>query len=389
MIISLILIGINLTLGAMTNTNLIKLVGELNNKNSSIFADVNKCTPKEKIMNLDKAYDLRLRKLYEYQEVCNSFVVDRLMIFTTMPNSSISAHHMADDMANTLKEFNKYGVKPIVIIEPENAWGLVDFKEFNSGFYDDWIKDYFKDLKQQGITSEQMGMWVPFPEANIPTWNKDGATPAIFSDIVNKYAEILKSVYPNTKVSILLNSATYDNTDYDWEYGEYVSLLPYIKGIKPGLVDSFGLQGFPWIPTNGSTSQSLVDPSQYLNYKLAVEAAKSLNVHNIWINTGTFSEKYTGDKNKTAGLTYIQRKQILDETIDAVKELQSSGFNVSVNLFSENKSDTSEQTNWSYWSDYKNKNNLNATVFKDFVNKAYENNISLSLYDSYHIPNEH
>lgn len=348
--------------------------------------NVDKCSNEVEIKDLSKAQDLRLRKLSEYQTICKSLASQKLMIFIEMPNDNIVAKTEAKKLAVTLKEFSKYKITPVVIIEPNTKWGLVDFLEFNTGFYDAWIKTFFATLKSEGIKDDQMGIWVPFPEANIPTWNKAGSTPHDFALAVNKYVKIMRSEFPNTHASILLNSATYDVADYDWAYGEYISLLPFVKDIEPGLINSFGLQGLPWIPAKNSPSNSLTDPSQYLNYLQATEAAEKLGVKEIWFNTGTFGAKYTQDSTKLVIIDHLVRKTILDGVLSEAQKAQDRGFKVWINLFSENKSDTPETTDWSYWHNTKVLNTKEQSIFKDFIAELNQNKIGVSFYDSYPEP---
>ena len=376
----MIAFGSSVTFQAITNRSLFQTV------QSAVFPPesedlplAGQCTTKPPI-DLSQTQEPHLRKLAEYQQVCQSFVTDRLMIFTEMPNSDVKAVEMADKMAATLNEFDRYGITPVVIVEPNTAWGLIDFLEFKSGFYDDWIETYFRQLKRQGVNTSQLGIWVPFPEANIPTWNKGNATPQDYGMVVNQYIALMKRYYPNSRHSLLLNSATYDNTDFDWAYGEYISLMPYVEKVTPGSVESFGLQGFPWMPRKQSISNPLIKPAEYLNYLLAHEAAQQLQVKEIWFNTGTFAAKYTNQPEQQVGMDYLTRKHVLDQVIDQAVKLQQRGYVVWINLFAEDKSNTAEATDWSYWHD-PTENQQNQAVFKHFVRQLNQHQIGLSLFD--------
>ncbi|MDD5083652.1 MAG: hypothetical protein PHT88_01775 [Candidatus Moranbacteria bacterium] len=343
-----------------------------------------RCSDREKITDLESASDPHLLKLSEYQAVCDSFVTDRIMLFTDMPKDKNGAVESAKKMAETLKEFSRFHVTPIVVVEPVNEWGLIDFKEFGTGFYDKWITAYFKAIKAEGVTDDMMGIWVPFPEANLPYWNHENATPKDFSVIVNKYLGTLKKEFPQAKGSVLLNSATYDNEDFNWESGEYVSLVPYVSGIKKGLVDSFGIQGFPWAPPAGSERVGLFDAREYLNARLAMEAADTLEVKDIWFNTGSFSSKYTLDEKMTIAVDPGKRKDVLNGILSEVISAQKKGYSVWLNIFAENKSQLAEATDWSYWSDTDQASDLNRSVFVDFMVKAKDIDIPVSLFDVRH-----
>lgn len=334
------------------------------------------CRP-EAAINLQGTTSKYMQKLSEYQVLCDSKVADKYMIFTSMPNSRDSAKALASQIAPELKAMKEAGVTPIVIVEPITGWGLIDFAEFNTGFYDAWINDYFSSLGQLGITDESIGVWVPFPEANLPYWNRRNATPKDFAQIVNRYLSIYKEKYPKGKASVLLNSATYDSDDFDWERGDYASLLPYVSEIKPGLVDSFGLQGFPWSPPATRDGNGIFDPREFLNSQLAVEAAQKLGVKEIWFNTGIFATKYAQDDQKRVTITAAKRKDVSFGIVNEMNRAKELGYSVWVNIFAEDKSKVAEATDWSYLfagSDHQQ-------VFHDFVRRLQESNIGISLYD--------
>ncbi len=342
------------------------------------------CGETKKIENLDKSNNVQLRKLAEYQTVCNGNPVARLMLFADMPNSEPDATAKAKKIATILKEFNQYGVSPLVVLEPITDWGAVDFKEFRNGFYDAWLTAYFTTLKQEGITDEQMGMWVPFPEANLPYWNHQNSKPDDFAANVTKTITIQKNIFPKSKASVMLNSATYENDDFDWRRGEYVSLLPYLKDIPKGLIDSFGLQGLPWMPAANQPGGGVADANEYLSYKLADEAAKQLGVQSIWFNTGTFGRKYTLDAERTITVMPEQRKDILSGVLVQAKKLRDQGYVVAVNLFAEDKSRTEEATDWAYWPEGKPKTTPDSAVFADFVRELKRGQVDLWLFDTHH-----
>lgn len=325
--------GINITLGALTGKdfrNFEYFFGS--DKNPSLFESDQFCSVKSRIPGLEQSEDPELQALYTIEEACQSFASNQMMFFTTMPNSIGNAQDLARSMSNKLREFSKYNIKPLVIIEPETQWGLIDFTEFGQGFYDPWIEEYFKSLKQLGVSDEIMGTWVPFPEANLPYWNRSNSTPKDFGIIVNKYLGALRKYFPAAKTSILLNSATYESDDFDWANGDYLSLVPYVEKIEPGLVDSFGLQGFPWVGVAGSNSRKILNPSEYLNFKLAVEAVEKMGVKKIWFNTGTFAAKYTNDPDSVIYIDANTRKQLLLGVIDEARRLVNLGYEVSINI---------------------------------------------------------
>ncbi|HWZ65860.1 MAG TPA: hypothetical protein VNX65_03610 [Patescibacteria group bacterium] len=342
------------------------------------------CGMGQKLIGLEGSSEPHLKKLAEYQQVCGTNPASRLMVFTDMPNSDSVAVDNATKMAKTLKDMAGAGVKALVVLEPVTNWGAVDFNEYRNGFYDVWLDTYFKTLKQSGITDEQMGMWVPFPEANLPYWNHQNSKPDDFAANVTKTVILQKKYFPNSKASVMLNSATYANDDFDWRRGEYISLVPYLKTIPKGLIDSFGYQGLPWAPPSNQPGVGVMDANEYLNTKIAIESANQLGVKSIWLNTGTFGRKYTLDPEKTVVFTAEQRKDILAGVQTQAKTLRDQGYSVAVNLFAEDKSGTQEATDWSYWANGQPKKSPDSVIFADFVSDLHREHIDFWLFDQIH-----
>lgn len=348
----------------------------LSSKTSEIKALSGHCRP-ESAADLNNATSKYIQKLNQYQQLCSSKVADKYMIFTSMPNSKTNAEDLARRISPELKAMRDAGVQPVVIVEPTTEWGLIDFTEFASGFYDAWIKDYFSALKKEGLSDKDMGIWVPFPEANLPYWNRRNATPKDYAQIVNRYTTEYKRQFPQAKASILLNSATYESDDFDWAKGDYLSLLPYVSDIKPGLIDSFGLQGFPWSPPATQQGNGIFDAREFLNSQLAIEAARKLGVKEIWFNTGTYVAKYAQDDEKRVSITASKRKDVSYGIVNEVGRAQEAGFSVWVNIFAEDKSRVAEATDWSYMSHGQD----HQQVFFDLVNRLNSTGIGISLYD--------
>ena len=179
----------------------------------------------------------------------------------------------------------------------------------------------------------------------------------------------------------MLDSETYPTIN-SWSDGAYVSLLPYVQGIPKGLLDSFGLQGFPWAGPANSTDDPIYNPKVYLRTDLAAAAAHTLGVNNIWFNTGTFHQMYTNNAAQTITATPVQRQAMLDGVISQAKTLQSQGFTVDVHLFAENKATTSEAIDWSYWQTQPPMIPQDSAVLTTFIHDLAGANIPLWLFDS-------
>lgn len=349
---------------------------------NNISLEVTACSNNKKNIT-NKPVAAELQALQVLETYCQSSASTTLMLFTSMPNSDETAKRMALTMSDTLKEFAKYNIRPLVIIEPDTTWGLIDFREFGTGFYNEWLNEYFKQLKGYGITDEQMGIWVPFPEANLPHWNSNNSKPDQIGKNITIYVTILKQYFPTAHTSVLLNAASYPSDDFNWENGAYTSLIPYIKSIPEGLVDSFGIQGFPWqSPATSERELKISDPYAFLGPDLAIEAAKYLKVSHIWLNTGTYKTKYAQNPSMAVTVEAKNRASILSAILQQASYIKTKGFIVSVNIFAENKAKTPEATDWSYW-DVSQGLILNdhAAIFLQFLAEADKQNIPLWYFD--------
>ena len=336
-----------------------------------------KCTNKRPL-TLDVT-DPHLQALDGYQSACSSFVTNKLMIFTGFSGNTTDADENATTIAQKLKLFHKSGVSPLVIAEPYVGADLMSYKAYLTGDYDAGMERFFQQLKSHGVTDEMMGTWVPFPESNTPSWNNKDTEPKDFALCVNKYLNKLKQFFPNAKGSVLLNATTYDPNDAGWENGDYISFSEYVDQLDRKLVTSFGVQGFPWMTNAQQTKRTIFKASEFLQSDLAIGAAQILRTRDIWINTGTFAGKYTNDPAKTVHLSLNERKAILEDILTVAKNIrdyQQNEYRVSINLFAEDKSHTNEATDWSYFHDIDS-----TTVLKDFLAKANQADVPISLYD--------
>lgn len=304
--------------------------------------------------------------------------IARTSFFVPTPTTLEEAHEYANSVSDYLKKYDRLKLRPIVFLEPRNAKGNLDLNRYTNGAYDKALDSYFAELKTAGVTNEMMGIWVILPEGNMPIWSS--VDPEIFQSVVIKTIVIKKKYFPTSQTSLMLDSQTYKSAT-DWSSGQYMSLLPYVKAIPKGLVDSFGLQGFPWAEPANEGSNRQFEPKTYLRADLAIEAAQKLGVNNMWLNTGTFSRMYTHDTSKMVDVTASERQVMLDEVILIAKDIKKQGFDISVHLFAEDKSSDEEGTNWSYLHGQPS-NEANLTVFNTFVMNAQQAGIPLWLFSS-------
>ncbi len=321
-----------------------------------------------------------IRKLAEYEKLCKGAVVDRLMLFTAMPYSEDEALTFAKDFAKQLAEMARFDVEPLVVFEP-NALSPTGLQDVDKTTYKNIITRYYRTLEAEGVSEEQMGTWVLFPEANTPIWRLTDAQ--LFKRNVTTVASAQKDVFPASEVSIMLNGVSYPDNDTSWSKGEVTSLLPYVTGLEPGLIDSVGLQGFPHVgPKSNNRDVVLPDPERFLPVDFAAEIAQDLDVSNIWLNTGTFKRTHTDSPAAEVSLTSEQRQSLLRGITSQADRLKSQSFSVSINIFAEDKSLSSENTDWSYWQPDNVMTSPDGKVLDMFIRTLRDKDIGFSLYDN-------
>ena len=340
-----------------------------------------RCSNRPAIKGLENVKDPQLRKLAKYQQLCHSAVTTHLMVFTQIPKDGNEATSMGKAMAGTLQEFDKFNITPLIIVEPTSDSNNLDWAQLKNGAYNAAIGAYFQTIRSQGIAPAQTGVWVPLPEPNLPYWARGNTTPEDFAVIVNNYLSIAQQSFPGLEGSVMLNSATYSADDFDWANGEYISLVPYVKSLNPLFVRSVGLQGFPWMPPANKGGAGIFDASEFLSSKLVKEAADTMKTKDIWFNTGTFSAKYTDDPSRQTHVSPERRTDVLNGTLIQATTLKKQGYHVSINLFSQDKSNASEATNWSYFNDSSVTTSPASPVFANFAARLNTNGIPLWLFD--------
>ena len=384
-LMTVILLFSLMTLSLSINQSLVSLVGDyLFGKDDRVMAQIKKdqlvhCNKQPPLPFSSEEDDSHVVKLKEYQDVCKSFVTNKLMIFVGFPKTTETAQADAEAVAKKLLLLNQAGVTPIVVAEPYTPDGALSYRDFMNGRYDQALEIYFARIKEIGITDQMMGTWVPFPESNTPSWNNKDTEPKDFATCVNKYLGVLKSQFKDAKTSILLNATTYDPNDLEYNNGDYLDLSPYVEDIDKSLVSSLGIQGFPWMSNATVKRRTLFNATEFLQPDLAIAAARELHTRDIWFNTGSFASKYANDPRKKVTVSINDRKAVLSgilEVANSVQNYQQNGYRVSINLFSEDKSKTAEATDWSYFQDVDTK-----TILKEFLSQASDQEIPISLYD--------
>lgn len=354
-------------------------------KNSEIAGEVEKqsglnfCNSMEKIEGLSNSQSNNLKKLAQYQELCDSFVSNKMMFFSSFTSSRSTAERIGERIGNEILEYQKFGIVPIIVLEPADDAGYVSLRAIAEGEYQNEIEFMFKKILDTGVDPQLEQIWIPYPEINTPTWNKQGFSVGDFGKMIRDFDWAMKVASPNSKMGILLNSKSYNNPGAKWENGEYASFGPYLEKIPQGSVDFLVVQGFPW--TSGADQQeeiSLLDPHDFIKPDLIVEAAKKLEVGEIWINTGTFRKIYADDSKKEKQMSAEARKQILTAIINVGREIKDKGFLTRIHLFAQDKSTDKEAVDWSY--SLGTKNEHEKALF-DFIWGVYDSGLEFSVFD--------
>ena len=368
--ITAVILGISIALFALVT------FGEVRTYGDQVAKDCGNGKPAH--TQLIKSAHPALKKLAQYEHLCKGAVVDQLMVFLPMPTTSAEATSFADDAAGTLREFSKHGIAPLVLFEPSQTIPTV-LRDMRSGHYDDILKQYYQRLHSHSVTSSQMGTWVLFPEANTPVWGN--TDPDLFQANVTKVATLQKQYFPTSNISILLNSRSHPSDDSDWNKGQVTSLVPYLDHLPKGLLDSFGYQGFPsQSAANAATLYSSLQPGEYLPVAIAQQAVDTLGVSKVWLNTGTYATMYASQPSQIVHQSPQQRRVALQGVLDQALAIRRAA--VSVNIFAEDKSDTAEAVDWSYWHGRTADQSPDTRVLTDFIATLQQKKVGFSLYDN-------
>ncbi len=365
-----ILLTAEVVLYELTGSGIIR-----NNKHNifNISKDEEKCTDTQPPQRPATTND-QLVVVQNYEKACKSAFIDDMMLFTNMPVSNEVAQKLADSVTTKLVEFDRFGIKPIIIVEPDSEWGLVDFNEFANGLYDEWTDAYYAKLKANGIKDTQLGMIIPFPEPQQEFWNNN-KDPDDFAKSVNRYFKIVRKYFPNVQSGILLDSQVSEKNNSQ--------LIAYTRLIDVGIIDVVGLQGFPWHPqSEDDKRQPVITANKFAPASMLEEVAESLKVKDVLINTGTYRHRKAGEGGNIA-ISSSERKQTLDSIVDQTNILLRDGYNVTINIFAENKLSDKEGVNWSYWDNknFNDKQSTHANLFTEFVKELKQKNVKISLFD--------
>jgi hypothetical protein len=296
---------------------------------------------------------------------------DSNMLFIDMPRDPEQAEAKALELAPRLKEYAKYGIKPIVIMEPTYDGGeeMIDLRKLadakHADAYRETLEAYFRTLNWEGIADEQMGRWVLFPEPNIPTWENGVTSAEVFKRNFIPAAQALQTHFREADISVLLERKTYPDGDMDYSNGtaDVAALRRYIDGIPQGLIGSIGFQGYPWDKGD--------KPSNFVDAKTLVDLAGRLGVDRVWLNTGTYHKAQRDGRDVVFSAS--ERRELLEAELKQAEIARKAGREVEVVLFGENK--YPEDADWSY------STGADKASLKDVLQRARRANIPVSFFD--------
>jgi hypothetical protein len=281
-------------------------------------------------------------------------------------------------MANIMNEYAQAGITPIFVFEPTGDSGnQLDLGRLKNGDYSANMEALFAMIKNdRNVTEDKLGVMIPYPEINTPAFNRANFVPEDLPTMVNIFFDSIRKSYPNVKGGLLLDAKSYD-VDKSWGQGVARSFAPYIVGIKPGYVQTFVLQGFPWASNDASVK--VYDPTVFLPTTITEEAANLLGTKNIWFNTGTARKQY---QSNTVTVTPAERTATFDGIINQATRLQSKGYSVLVHVFAQDKFSMGEGIDWSYI-DNANDGVLSPheSVFRSFLGQAQSHGLKVGLFD--------
>ena len=319
--------------------------------------------------------DPQLQLLEHYE--AETGVEWQMMYFVGFPENEVDARTQATEMAQTLKSWSRAGVSPLVIMEPTFNGGQdnMNLTAFGRGKYDHALNEYFGTLKDLGVTEDQLGTLVPFPEPNTPSWAGGVTDPGLFIHNTTKVADAYHQYFPDAKVSIMLDSQTFlPSPDPNWANGTMNpnALLQYVN-FKAGTIDSFGLQGFTW--------DNKDDPSTFLSGQAAIACARQMGVTHVWFNTGTYSTVNNPNGEGIIMAGDARRAEVLRGVLAQAEDVQRAGLTVDfINIFGQDKLDKS--ANGSGTADYQYADRHELQTLKHFVDAAKAHDIPVTIFDA-------
>jgi hypothetical protein len=316
---------------------------------------------------------VKYEPLERYNQMAGGDFATSVMLFSSTPVGEDEIESVSNRIAAKIKTLSKSNLEVIVVLEPISAsQGKLNFSDIALGKYNNDFVGLMTALKSKGVTNANIGNWIIWPEPNLPDkyWNKPRFESANFGDMFNNFAAPLKAAYPNAKMTILMDTKSYDPSDYDYANGKAVSWSPYLNRVDKSLVTTIGIQGFTWYAKDGS--DKLIDPKQYLPTTLVVEAAQQLGIKSLLVNTGQ-AKAYKSTNGGVVQISDSQRRRINQEVAAQILKLKNYGYETTANFFVEDKIDTPEGIDFSYPTD-------DAAMFRLLINDLNYAKVKIGMF---------
>jgi hypothetical protein len=292
-----------------------------------------------------------------------------MLLNTDFPSNKSMGVTMGQQMVASLIAWHKAGVMPLVVLDPTLNGSSVNMNlnAFKPGsVYYQALSNYFQTIRNAGITTDEMGVWVPFDEPNQPEWYRGIVSPSLFDSNVDNFAANIRAYYPNVNLSIMLDSQTCQTRSPCVTADDYqtynTALKPYLNNLTAADLNSFGMEGFTWTSTDNA--------SQYLNPEVTIDCADQLGLKSVWFNTGTY--QVVDDNNVVTRVTVARRNRVLNSQIfGQMASVEGAGLKVDfVNMFSQNVLGGNWSANYSY--DYSNPTTTTDALkdLKTFITKS-------------------
>jgi hypothetical protein len=281
----------------------------------------------------------------------------RIMVFRGIPSDVYQAEEFGNDDVYLYQRFANNGWTPIVVLEPDTARS----DAFATTGYWKAVERYYTILKQAGITDAMLGEQIIFSEANThQVWGAQiNPTASSYKSNLQKYINTMKAVFPGANSAALLDGFTFAVADEDWQSPSTLNISAYLSGVS-GL-NTFYVQGFPWLSPS-DPGEDRRDAFEYTHLNTLKQSLGLLQSQGttVGINTGAMVSQRTGGRKLSPEQVRAQAEGILL----AVQGFQSStGTQLKVNIFTENKLNLAEGKNWdfpsvlseSYYQDWKSR----------------------------------
>lgn len=317
-----------------------------------------------------------VRELGELEGMCGSGITNKVIIRVNIPTNKELAKIQASTVARSILEIKDKGLKPLIYFEASSSWDETIFITLSKGGYNTFILDFLSTLDQSGVKSGDIYGWIVIPQPNLPNWSKKYIAPTEFSKYYLVVFENIVKVFPESDVGVMLNSSTYQELPVDWSNRDYRTLVPYIVDIPKEKIGILGMEGYPSIPSVGTTGTMVITPSEYLPKFLIEELYSLVRAKKIIVSTNTFSAMHADDKEKVVYMPADTRDTVLDETIAIVKTYKLGDSEFSLLLGSPTLVEY-KGTDWEYFGTQNNQNTKNKSALLGFLRELYDNKISL------------